>query len=107
MKVLVDVIAMRNLPNKPSGFALVAPIGLPFMPEESFRTLGLRRGPWKYVGGHKEELYNLESNIDETKNVISQFPEVAAEMHKTLTKVKQEGRIRKNRSSSEWPGDIR
>jgi len=70
------------------------PVGLPFMPEESFKTLGLRRGPWKYVTGHKEELYNLESDIGEAKNVISQFPEVAAEMRKTLTKVKKEGRIR-------------
>ena len=28
MKVLVDVIAMRKLPNKPSGFALVATVSM-------------------------------------------------------------------------------
>ena len=77
------------------------PVGLPFMPEESFRTLGLRRGPWKYMTSHKEELYNLESDIDEANNVIAQYPEITAKMRNTLQRIRKEGRIRK------LPGDIK
>ena len=50
---------------------------------------------------HKEELYNLESDIDEANNVIAQYPEITAKMRNTLQRIRKEGRIRK------LPGDIK
>jgi arylsulfatase A-like enzyme len=70
------------------------PVGLSFMPVEAFRTLGLRRGPWKYIRRQHEELYNLESDISESKNVIGKYPEIAAEMKSTLQRIEKEGRVR-------------
>lgn len=82
-------------------------VGLPFMPEEAGkRSLALRKGAWKYIEQKawkkkqgktnvSRELYNLDSDIGEQKNVIKQYPEVADQMKKTLDKVQSEGRIRK------------
>lgn len=77
--------------------------GLPYTVEEAWHTLALRRGPWKYVSKHNEELYNLDSDIGETNNVIGQYPEVAKQMRTILTRIKTEGRIRKIEDGIERP----
>jgi len=43
---------------------------------------GIRRGPWKLVrvNKNKEELYNLDDDFGETKNLIEQHPDIAAEL---------------------------
>lgn len=83
--------------------------GLPFMPEEAKTNLALRRGHWKYIqrpvapwvkkknkdAKPKEELYNLEDDIAESKNVANQFPEITKSMAEQLAKILAEGRIRK------------
>ena len=65
------------------------PAGLPYMVEEA-GTLALRQGPWKFVlnSGKKPcELYNLESDIGETTNVINQQPEQAGRMRGLLLRI--------------------
>ena len=51
--------------------------------------LGLRKGNWKFVQGNKKngggELYDLNTDVGEQKNVIATHPEIAAEMRATLT----------------------
>ncbi len=80
-------------------------VGLPFMPEEAVRAIGLRRGSWKYIEfglndwAHTNKngdtvLYKLNDDIGEKNNVIDQFPEVAEEMKNLLEKIKKDGRIR-------------
>ena len=77
--------------------------GLPYTVEEAWHTLALRRGPWKYVSKQNKELYNLDSDIGETNNVIGQYPEVAKQMRTILTRIKTEGRIRKIEDGIERP----
>ena len=74
--------------------------GLPYMIEEA-RGLGLRRGPWKFIPGGKpkkgkmgkkagaDELYNLDTDIGERKNVAKEHPTVTREMAELLVKLKQ------------------
>jgi arylsulfatase A-like enzyme len=70
------------------------PAGLDFMLEEapSFRR-ALRRGDWKYLSstktperkwGKDAELYNLKDDPGESKNVIANHPEKAAELEKEI-----------------------
>lgn len=66
--------------------------GLPFMIEEGPKDIALRVGSLKYVvnlkgkGGKntKEELYDLESDPSEQKNILSQYPEKAQRMSEQL-----------------------
>ncbi len=67
------------------------PAGLPFMIEES-ETLALREGPWKFIlrpkmktGG---ELYNLDEDIGEAKNIITEHPDRAAAMRQRLISIR-------------------
>jgi arylsulfatase A-like enzyme len=80
-------------------------VGLPFMPSEAGATIALRRGPWKYIefgrGGwmHKDkagqrELFKLDEDIGEMRNVLNLYPEIAAEMAARLAEIKDDGRIR-------------
>ncbi len=66
--------------------------GLPYMVEEA-RGLALRQGPWKYiqpVGKRgKAQLYNLDSDIGEQKNVIKDYAERAKSMDAILKKIKK------------------
>ena len=68
-------------------------VGLPFMIEEAGRTRALRRANWKYIAspqakkGKKAnpgQLYDLDSDIAETTNLVTQNPEVAEFMSKQL-----------------------
>ncbi|OVE81875.1 arylsulfatase [bacterium M21] len=83
-------------------------VGLPYMIEEA-RGKALRRGPWKYIPvaknkrkkknnkkatAKKAELYNLEKDPGEQKNVLDQYPEIQEEMDKLLQKLITQGRVR-------------
>lgn len=80
-------------------------VGLPFMPEEARTILALRRGDWKYIQHPikkwekkkkpKIELYKLDEDISEKKNVVNKYPEVAKDMGLQLKKILADGRIRK------------
>ena len=49
----------------------------------------VRSGPWKY---HQniDALYNLESDIGETKNLVADYPEITARMKRYLEEMQQE-----------------
>ena len=53
----------------------------------------IRKGPWKYLkaGADHEFLFNMDNSIVETENLLSDFPEVAAELRAEL---------------DEWAGDL-
>jgi len=62
--------------------------------------LGLRQGNWKFVQGNKkkgrEELYDLNTDVGEQKNVIAEHPKIADEMRATLVELANaSGGIRK------------
>jgi arylsulfatase A len=68
-------------------------IGLPFMLEEAGRARALRRGDWKYIAAPKAkagkkaknaQLYDLDTDIAETKNLVTTNPEVAESMEQQL-----------------------
>ena len=60
-----------------------------------YEYLGIRRGPWKLVrlgnvthgsGYTKSELYNLDDDLAESKNLIEKHPAMAAELNGLLDK---------------------
>lgn len=65
---------------------------------------GVRKGPWKYlIAKHKvhgfaqdrnreevEELYNLETDIGETKNLAQKYPEKVKELRKLLEEIQKQ-----------------
>lgn len=60
------------------------------MVEEAGRKLALRWGDWKYIYNrktHTEELYDLESDVGERKNIIKQFPQVARLLRQRLNRI--------------------
>jgi arylsulfatase A-like enzyme len=62
--------------------------GLPFMLVEA-TGLAQREGPWKFIKGKKDdELYQLETDIGETDNVIGKHPERAAAMKSRLEEIR-------------------
>jgi arylsulfatase A-like enzyme len=73
------------------------PTGLPYMVEEA-DTLALREGPWKFILGRKQTkgsgalqngaLYNLDEDIGESTNLISEHPGRAAEMKARLIAIR-------------------
>jgi hypothetical protein len=97
----------------------------PYLLQQAFggqRTLSLRRGPWKYLdhtgsGGNRYEndpglkpfllpdtapgapgqLYNLEIDPGETKNLSVERPEIVAELKALLEQTKTAGRSRPGR----------
>ncbi|MGJ8642089.1 MAG: sulfatase family protein [Luteolibacter sp.] len=79
--------------------------GLEFMLEES-RGVALREGDWKYIPVKTEKwapgfapkvdsLFNLADDPGEQKNVISEYPERAAQMAERLKKAKASQGVRK------------
>ena len=67
------------------------------------RTVALRKGAWKYIPGKLNmktkridppELYNLDTDIGETTNVIEKFPEVAKDLDALIKKLKESKGIR-------------
>jgi arylsulfatase A-like enzyme len=45
---------------------------------------GIRKGRWKYIRSPSPELYDLESDPGEERNVVAEHPDVAAEMDALL-----------------------
>ena len=94
----------------------------PYLLTQAFRganTLAIRRGPWKYLdhsgsGGNRYEnnpslksfilpdtvpdasaqLYNLDTDPGETKNLYAEHPEIAKELKALLEESKSSGRSR-------------
>jgi len=67
-------------------------IGQTLMLEEA-GTRALRKGTWKYISASKgkknpkaAELYNLDRDVGEQKNLASEKPQIAAEMEQLLQK---------------------
>ena len=76
--------------------------GLDYMFNEARKTdHAVRQGKWKFIskGGKKkqkskDELYDLEADPSEQKNVIKEFPEVAGDMKKLLEQVHKSSGLR-------------
>ena len=70
-----------------------------------------RSGDWKLVlsrDAKKQKLYNLASDIGETKNVIKQHPEIATRLQSEFSKIILDGRLtsgkpQKNDGEQPWP----
>lgn len=58
------------------------------------RDLAIRQGPWKliFLKGGQRELYNLQADLSETKNVFDTNPEVATRLAALMKKYIAEGR---------------
>jgi arylsulfatase A-like enzyme len=64
--------------------------GHAFMIEEAGRRIALRHGPWKYIQGKAKktgELYNLDSDVGEQKNVARENDARVKEMRELLQKL--------------------
>ena len=55
-------------------------------------TPGLRKGPWKFIPTTVPQLYNLDTDLGETKNLATEKPELVAELRATLEKSITDGR---------------
>ena len=74
---------------------------LDFMPTFLYRNNGIRRGKWKYLKAkhnvygyardrkreEAEELYDLDADIGETKNLAADNPELIAELKQLMEKI--------------------
>lgn len=91
-------------------------------------SFAIRKGPWKLIlcpgsGGWSDpkpnspgidalppfQLYNLEKDMGETKNLVEQYPEIVEELSLLLRKYIEEGRSTpgptlENVPSDSWPG---
>lgn len=57
------------------------------------RDLAIRQGPWKLIfTGGKQELYNLQSDLGETKNVAEANPDVVSRLTTLMNKYIADGR---------------
>ncbi len=64
---------------------------------EHANGLAIRKGGWKLVPGKAkggDELYDLSSDLGETKNLAGQHPEIVKELSDLLAKVRDAGRSR-------------
>jgi arylsulfatase A-like enzyme len=68
-------------------------------------VVALRKGPWKYIEGvpqregaknDKPQLYNLETDITETKDCIHEHPEIYDDLKSTLDNIRALGSERLN-----------
>ena len=55
-------------------------------------SFAIRKGKWKLV--HQSQLFDLQTDPKESKNVARQFPEIVLELSTTLKKYKESGRSR-------------
>jgi arylsulfatase A-like enzyme len=63
--------------------------------EHAGNRVALRQGPWKYVPPPREaELYQLDDDIAETKNLAAARPEIAERMAAALEQLRAAGRSR-------------
>ncbi len=56
--------------------------------QEDNPDLAVRQGPWKYYvnyDGSDRQLYNLEADVSETKNVVAKHPDIADRLHGLVT----------------------
>ena len=55
-------------------------------------TPGLRQGPWKFIPTQAPQLYNLDTDLGETKNLAAEKPELVTELRATLEALITRGR---------------
>ena len=63
------------------------------MNQQTFPSTSLRRGDWKLIEFHPsgiKELYNLENDIGERKNLYHEMPDKAAEGEELIRNWKEE-----------------
>ena len=62
--------------------------------EHSFNITALRKEYWKYIPrlGNRQELYDLDRDIGETKSVAGQHPEVVDKSSKLLRRIREQGK---------------
>ncbi len=53
--------------------------------------LALRQGNYKYIPGKKPQLYDLSTDIGETKNIAGEHPDIVQQMETRLQAIKQQG----------------
>lgn len=69
--------------------------GLEFTLEEAGRQVAIRYNDWKFIPGKNGgQLYNLDSDKSELKNLIKQYPDIARKLGNQLKKLQTSGRIR-------------
>ncbi len=52
----------------------------------------IRQGPWKLVPKPRVQLYDLDADPKESRNVAASHPEIVKEMTETLERYKKSGR---------------
>lgn len=74
--------------------------------QSSSGQFAIRDGEWKYISGHSvrkkkiaPELYNLSKDLSETKNVISQYPEIAERLKLRMKQIIESGKTRAESTS--------
>jgi len=60
--------------------------------------LAIRQGAWKYIPGRKAQLYNLEKDLHERKNLAKTYPEKVQQMDAALKMAKKNGRTVEKRN---------
>ena len=68
------------------------------------KALAIRKGKWKLIvhGDNKRELFDLNTDIGETQNVIRERPEVSTELALLLQSYLDKGRSTLASSASEY-----
>ena len=71
-------------------------------------VMAIRKGPWKFIEGEaakklnegqkkhlakelEPQLYNLEKDISETKNLINEYPKIYKELQESLDNIRTKG----------------
>lgn len=69
--------------------------GLPFIIEEAFKELSVRRGEWKYIapvpGKKPARLYNIDEDVGEKNNLADMNPDVRNELDRLLKRLMEAG----------------
>jgi uncharacterized sulfatase len=94
LDVAATAVALAGLPSDPK---LDGVNVIPYLKDETkgppheslfwrwIAQSATRQGKWKYLlGGEREYLFDLETDKEETKNLIQQFPEVASRLRANL-----------------------
>lgn len=67
----------------------------PMITTDARGNFALRRGPWKYIEGDRNDnnrgraLYNLVNDPTESQNILATEPDMAAELHQELDRIRQ------------------
>jgi arylsulfatase A-like enzyme len=105
----VDVGAEDSFNVLPAFFEdSAAPLRPAIVGHSGWGVFSIRKGPWKWIEGKHStknrpkgdgdqlvpQLYNLEKDPSETRNVLSEYPEIAAELSELLETWRKQGHSR-------------